>query len=412
MTKLDAEHSTEFGVSFRDLGDAISANTQYYSGGHDFAFLAVDRARKTLDTLSKVRGVITKDKPLDGLLPEPNVEIGYLNSTRFNAYCHARPDIGSFHLGMPIIAPACMVEFCGHFFCRPEFYPEIGIPQPNIEKSANQMLRQAVAASGQDAYPGALIKSLGRSEMPLELKDFQTLAFACLPDDVTRRAAALYFAHQLTYFIWLHEMAHMAHGHIEKLELRSGVPFRLCEFEEEGPLGLDQRQPSSLSQLCEIDADTRAARLVVTQMLLGDDPTYGPKNPFETPIDLRIEIFIYLLTMFHFVQWFEQKNTNSSYHEGSHPPSLVRAACSIMQIIHLTPVAREPIHQALAKIIGWEEAMISDSHFKDLKMLVGNQIYEICDDWISTTTARVRTSKAGYYGFGWLEFAINPELQR
>ncbi|WP_412178058.1 hypothetical protein [Roseibium alexandrii] len=208
------------------------------------------------------------------------VSLGFFEDVRPNALAnkHGNIHIAAMYTGMAMV----ILEFAWFCLAQADVFPEIGEPANETSPKAREdippglsVLIQTVQSDGaQDAHLNAPI----------------------IPRDPHRHAAAHYLALLMMRFVWLHEIAHGALGHIDFLQsLKAngeGRSLGLNELSLNELVSIHPGIDGRVLQCLEFEADSWALSQSILIQLAGQENIDGIA---ALPADLRCRMTLFAI---------------------------------------------------------------------------------------------------------------------
>ena len=208
------------------------------------------------------------------------VSVGFLEDVRPNALANKQGNvhIAAVHTGLAMV----IMEFAWFCLAQPEVFPEIG--EPANETSPKGM---------EDIPPGLSV--LIQTVQTDGVMDAQLNA-PIMPRDPHRHVAAHYLALLMMRFVWLHEIAHGALGHIDYLQSfkanGEGRSLGLNELSLNELVSIHPSIDGRVLQCLEFEADSWALSQSVLVQHAGQENIDGIA---ALPADLRCRMTLFAI---------------------------------------------------------------------------------------------------------------------
>lgn len=281
----------------------------------------------------------------------PEIQFGLINSQTLN--CFASVMSGRYYVGISVAMPIALLELAAYLFNRKTFFSQVGnsegippialdgveeIPlfqiaenrfQPRFAKDLSEDRVEALAHSISLVRGSAFhMDETGRRlDGRTYINQFQGLLELLMPRCLIRRHYVQQAARIMTYFFWLHEIAHVTQGHLRTLrELSPHKRSSLFEFPD-SRLPAYMAEPATISDISlfsfELDADCEAIVNTIGMILIDLDI----EDEDRTDLDAygRITLFTVMLVAV-FGSMGKRSGRRSWSQSLSHPPERIRLA--------------------------------------------------------------------------------------
>ena len=357
ITSSKVDLSILFDAMFAHLGGKIEQNSnKIYNAGFisrvnqtpkDFFFI-LKNIHDNMDEATQKKWKI------------PNIEFGLLD--HFSPNCYAKLRGKNYGIGMSAMIPYCALELVSFFFADPDFYPEFGdtkkpalvrldgVNELPFFQIATNSYRPLLSESLSDRDSLVLLKGIytargqccawnpetGKRFSGLEYIEFnKSIIDLTLPRCPKRRQYCYYFAHLLTTFFWLHEIAHCSENHLSYL-VQNSAGNTLMEIQEGIAQGnkivLGENVSDELINAMENEADQEAL-LVMIGLMTTESDLLNHEGLNIAPLK-AVEVFCFFIcALFSSYERYERRRFTVP--RESHPRGTVRIVNMITTLMTL-----------------------------------------------------------------------------
>ena len=309
------------GASVYDPAQDEPARAQY----HAISLASARQHIAILDGATNARGETLRVMP------------GYIDLMTPNAVAD---QVQGVHLtGMYQALLPTLIEFSLFAFTQAHVFPEIGDAKSELSPQP---------AGGR--APGLLLLERTLSGAAVQRDEDQHR----VPRDAIRHAVAVYTALLMARYVWLHELAHCAKGHVSFIK-GTGIALRLYEVED-GAASLvtprtnpkiNEQARLNILRLMEYDAD-ETAFLGLCRIQLQQGENIEGIKVLDLPLRLGLSVFAAYGATWLFEEY---QNFMNSHHGRSHPAPYDRLrgiTCTALQSLGPQVDGFADLHRAVA----------------------------------------------------------------
>jgi len=362
---------------FADVFAADGGAWPLHNQSSDNPLHVLDNSLDVIRTIMEAYQSIVRDpsKILHTTLkPLPPINFGFIDSVEMNGFALRHGE--SYMCGLTAPLAMGVLEMVNHFMSMKHLFPKMGDASQGaiirldgrvelplfqlITGSFGLEINEDIDAKLDANARDALMKNLvllrrGSAERYLEKRKetvrsstfypaYELFLKWGLPVSAERREIAIYIAHTLGLFLWMHEVAHVMEGHVDFVMAASEKEgLRLCEFphQKDGLALLPNRIGSfdrtSVQHAMELDADLIAATCVIG-MIHDDNEVVEVDLPKE---DRLVVVMTFLIIMLQTLS-----NKKDAAPANSHPPFRERLFHLLISLFYWTE-SRPEINEAI-----------------------------------------------------------------
>lgn len=224
------------------------------------------------------------------------VSLGFIEAMTPNAFADRHGD--GHVIGLHTALLVTIADFALYAFTQRGFLPAIG--DPSTETSPPPTFGEA---------PGLFLLDRTLSGGTIESDTDRHR----VPNDATRHEAAIYLAVLMARFVWFHEWAHCARGHVDCLRAQGDVA-RLHEIPDPHALvgfRREEARDTDLRHAMELDADATALTMMLRCQWDGLEPVPGIRA-FDATARIEMTVIAALLMAWLFEEYQRHMDTRNA----------------------------------------------------------------------------------------------------
>lgn len=238
-----------------------------------------------------------------------SVSAGFIEAMTPNAFADWHE--GGHVIGMHTALLVTIADFALYAFTQRGFLPSIGNPESETSP---------LPAFGEAPGLFLLDRTLRGGAIEADADRHR------VPNDAARHEAAIYLAVLMARFVWFHEWAHCALGHVDWLRAK-GIPARLHEIPDlQSLVGFRKGQTDEgawLGHAMELEADHAALTLTLQCQLEGSEPVPGIQV-LDPVTRIEMTVIAALLMAWLFEEYQRHMETRNA---ATHPAPRDRLQC-------------------------------------------------------------------------------------